>query len=674
MNLLNARAFFFVIRINPHKSTSSLVHTPMIFLVLLQFSLLINTARGIRGLIDPDKRQLSPHAIKLTNETYWEELRSVPPERKCVIEFYAHWCPACRKFAKQFDEVAKFFNVAPRPKPSVDVFSIDCAEENWLCKRFEVNAYPMVYFGSAEGFLSERKEDLKEVKWREGESRMRTGAKQIIDFVGPLVIPSTKYAFDNEAEGGLRQATDTASKGDEGENVSSSSSSSSSKQENENLARLAFENDRKKDQEYTTVRTMTSKDDLERATVEMWKQIVYDAEIASGKYRELSKQKSTKNNDKSISTSLDSLSSLSSKSDNIEINKEDEARAELEKVKIAIGSIIYAFSKTHPIAECRASFKGLLPGSKEGEEEEVLANDDDDDDDKGKMMTNEELEASDDPLLEIASRRIMNRKKTITIQHHLFWDDKTNALSEFASKTFTPCGRKKSPEWSDCKPSVANSGARGYTCGIWLLLHSTALRSKELDKNLGGRIWYDAFVNGFIRNFFNCIECREHFLKMADATKGYEIETPEEISFWIWRRHNEVNERLLSDGDVAGDPKFPKQQWPDIQSCSKCRHTDGSWNDDNVLRFLRVFFLANEGPKPRSNRAKLINVNKKSPRQFEGNLFGNGNFRNALSSVFIKSSVIFIIVVVVGYGYFSRDKVFKRFHRKVKKKAFDDWP
>ena len=622
-------------------------------------------------VISKDYRQLAPTAIHLTNETFEEEFSNLSPQSFCVLEFYAHWCPACRAFAPQYELVAKYFNVAPRPEPKVTAFAVDCAEEQQLCARWKINGYPAVFFGTAIEFAGERANDVKEIKWKEKEKRTKTGAKQIVEFVGGLVIPSTEYDFSDEE-------LDATSKKDGG-------GAATTTKENENLARLAFQNDQKKGLDYKTVRTMASKDDLERATVEMWNQIVYDAEIASRELNELSLS--------SFKSSTNSASSIEANAQGGDVTHStlaDKARGNVETIKNAIGSLIHALSKTHPIAECRASFRGLLPGADgtEGEEEEIedesssnRSNSD------AESIDEEALESADDPLLAMASSFSSKkgggkRRKTITIHHHLFWDEETNGLSQFAAKTFTPCGRVKAPEWNDCKPSSPNSSSRGYTCGVWMLLHATALRSKELDKHQGGHVWYDAFVNGFIRNFFNCLECREHFLKMAEETKGFEIETPEEIAFWIWRRHNDVNERLATEGDPAGDPEYPKQQWPDVQSCAKCRHTDGSWNDDNVLKFLQVYFLANNKPRPRSTRAKLVKVKTSSAStttslSTKRNRRGEGGGHIVALNILAKVFVVVATLSSIFLYLHSKDKlppVFERFKRKHMKRMFDDWP
>ena len=179
---------------------------------------------------------------------------------------------------------------------------------------------------------------MKEIKWKEKEKRTKTGAKQIVEFVGGLVIPSTEYDFSDEE-------LDATSKKDGWRRRRR-------RKENENLARLAFQNDQKKGLDYKTVRTMASKDDLERATVEMWNQIVYDAEIASRELNDLALS--------SLKSSTNSASSIEANAQGGDVTHStlaDKARGNVETIKNAIGSLIHALSKTHPIAECRASFR-----------------------------------------------------------------------------------------------------------------------------------------------------------------------------------------------------------------------------------------------------------------------------------------------------------------------------
>jgi hypothetical protein len=60
-------------------------------------------------------------------------------------------------------------------------------------------------------------------------------------------------------------------------------------------------------------------------------------------------------------------------------------------------------------------------------------------------------------------------------------------------------------EWGSCKGSRENS--RGFTCGLWLLLHTLAARSRPEDT--GGAFWMTAVrLGGFIAcSVWACVSC-----------------------------------------------------------------------------------------------------------------------------------------------------------------------
>ena len=157
--------------------------TTILLLLLLQLlTITVHLSSAIRPITKADSRQLAPTSIHLQNSTFLEEFSNLPPQSFCLLEFYAHWCPACRAFAPQYELVAQYFNVAPRPQPEITVFSIDCAEEQELCSRWKINGYPTVFFGSAIEFAGERTKDVKQIEWKE--KRTKTGAKQIVEIAG----------------------------------------------------------------------------------------------------------------------------------------------------------------------------------------------------------------------------------------------------------------------------------------------------------------------------------------------------------------------------------------------------------------------------------------------------------------------------------------------------------
>ncbi len=88
--------------------------------------------------------------------------------------------------------------------------------------------------------------------------------------------------------------------------------------------------------------------------------------------------------------------------------------------------------------------------------------------------------------------------------------------------------------WRSCAGSIPER--RGYTCGLWLLFHSLAAR---VSGPTGGVLWMAA-VRGFMRQFFQCADCSEHFAGMAAEPEALAVSTPSDALLWSWRAHNRV--------------------------------------------------------------------------------------------------------------------------------------
>ncbi|KAL3769921.1 hypothetical protein ACHAW5_002696 [Stephanodiscus triporus] len=63
----------------------------------------------------------------------------VPPPR--VVEFYAPWCPHCRRFAPEYARLAAEVSGS---HPSVKFFAVSCVAHNDLCKAQNVTGYPTI--------------------------------------------------------------------------------------------------------------------------------------------------------------------------------------------------------------------------------------------------------------------------------------------------------------------------------------------------------------------------------------------------------------------------------------------------------------------------------------------------------------------------------------------------
>ncbi|KAM8712935.1 hypothetical protein ACLKA7_013292 [Drosophila subpalustris] len=134
---------------------------------------------------------------------------------------------------------------------------------------------------------------------------------------------------------------------------------------------------------------------------------------------------------------------------------------------------------------------------------------------------------------------------------------------------------------------------RGFSCSLWTLFHFMSVQAAG-DEKAHDPLEVLQAMHGYIKNFFGCTDCSEHFQAMASRRKIWNVTSKDEAVLWLWAAHNEVNQRLA--GDATEDPQFPKIQFPSASSCAQCRNTaasaskenvDINWNKDAVLSFLK---------------------------------------------------------------------------------------
>jgi len=118
--------------------------------------------------------------------------------------------------------------------------------------------------------------------------------------------------------------------------------------------------------------------------------------------------------------------------------------------------------------------------------------------------------------------------------------------------------------FSGCRGSWP--GKRGYTCGLWNMFHMLAARAG--DETAFSEL---QTVRDTVAHYFQCADCRDHFLAMPLAQE--DITSRRASQLWWWRTHNAVNERvrLLEEQSADGDPAYPKAQWPSAELCPDCR-------------------------------------------------------------------------------------------------------
>ncbi|XP_011070653.1 sulfhydryl oxidase 2 isoform X1 [Sesamum indicum] len=163
-----------------------------------------------------------------------------------------------------------------------------------------------------------------------------------------------------------------------------------------------------------------------------------------------------------------------------------------------------------------------------------------------------------------------------------------------ALRNYQICG-KDVPRgyWMFCRGSKKET--RGFSCGLWVLLHSVSVRVDDGESHMAFTTICD-----FIHNFFICEECRQHFYDMCSSVSN-PFKKARDFVLWLWDAHNKVNKRLMKEEASAetGDPKFPKIIWPPRQLCPSCYlnknskdndNTQIHWDHDEVYRFLIRYY------------------------------------------------------------------------------------
>uniref|UniRef100_A0A914E5V3 Sulfhydryl oxidase n=1 Tax=Acrobeloides nanus TaxID=290746 RepID=A0A914E5V3_9BILA len=143
-------------------------------------------------------------------------------------------------------------------------------------------------------------------------------------------------------------------------------------------------------------------------------------------------------------------------------------------------------------------------------------------------------------------------------------------------------------DWVACKGSKPY--LRGYTCGLWTLLHSLTVEAYRLNKDDSKFQPIPTLLEPmkqFIIKYLSCEICAQNF-KRESATLNTGVKKIEDTVLWLWRTHNSVNKRLA--GDASEDPKFPKRQFPPSFLCIECQ-TNGVYNEQRVLDFMLRYYM-----------------------------------------------------------------------------------
>ena len=161
------------------------------------------------------------------------------------------------------------------------------------------------------------------------------------------------------------------------------------------------------------------------------------------------------------------------------------------------------------------------------------------------------------------------------------------------------------PVWESCtgsKPSY-----RGFPCGLWSLMHTATILSltngTSSPRSTFGEVSHfntrevlNALVD-FVRNFFSCEPCRQHFSLMANTLKSRPLSYDGDAILWLWEAHNMVNQRLQDD--ISSDPEHPKFPFPPHNLCPYCyisthKESQGFGEGVHYVDFSEVAFAPGE--------------------------------------------------------------------------------
>ncbi|XP_054275798.1 sulfhydryl oxidase 2-like [Macrosteles quadrilineatus] len=170
-------------------------------------------------------------------------------------------------------------------------------------------------------------------------------------------------------------------------------------------------------------------------------------------------------------------------------------------------------------------------------------------------------------------------------------DNKDSVCGEDFLRTFKKLEEKYRPfmpnlEWVGCRGTIPT--LRGYPCSLWTLFHTLVVQ-EDLQESNSTKLQSEALnaMTGYIRNFFSCSPCAEHFNQMAKTIDG-NVTSQRDAVMWLWKAHNNVNLRLA--GDETEDPRHHKVQFPTKDACPSCYSQDGSWDETEVFTFLSNMF------------------------------------------------------------------------------------
>ncbi|KAL8112217.1 hypothetical protein AgCh_019782 [Apium graveolens] len=137
------------------------------------------------------------YAVDL-NSTNFDVVFRKTPAHFAIVEFFAHWCPACRNYKPQYEKVAKLFNGPNAVHPGIILVTrVDCAEKinTKLCDKFSVDRFPMLFWGPPSHFSSFSKTENSTILFIDD----RKTADRVLHWINKQM--GSSYSLDDEKHG-----------------------------------------------------------------------------------------------------------------------------------------------------------------------------------------------------------------------------------------------------------------------------------------------------------------------------------------------------------------------------------------------------------------------------------------------------------------------------------------
>lgn len=202
-------------------------------------------------------------------------------------------------------------------------------------------------------------------------------------------------------------------------------------------------------------------------------------------------------------------------------------------------------------------------------------------------------------------------------------------------------------KWIGCQGS--NSVFRQYPCGLWTLFHTLTVQASMKNLNTFNGVQVLETIAGYVKHFFGCTECSEHFMGMATNIKS-NVSSFDDAVLWLWSAHNQVNQRL--SGDITEDPMFPKVLFPIKAHCKNCRdNVTNEWNNTEVLMFLKKMYstISNKQTPDDTRPQHMLSAQQTIVENNFNDIFNEEEWKIDVSTCMISYILSCIILMILFY-------------------------